>query len=137
MRKSRYSEAQITNAIKASESGVKVREICAELGISEATFYSWKKKFSGLSSEEGRKIKDLEEKLSVMSRELQALSSDKEMLQSVLKNFFTTHEKRQAVNFLQSTFEIGTRRSCRLLDISRSVYHYPPQMDNQNDYQDH
>ncbi|ORM67605.1 transposase [Pantoea rwandensis] len=130
MRKSRYSEEQITNAIKASETGVKVREICEELGISEATFYSWKKKFSGLSSEEGRKIKELEDQLQNLSRELQSLSSDKEMLQSVLKNFFTTNEKRQAVNFLQTTFDIGTRRSCRLLDISRSVYHYPSGSDN-------
>ncbi|EJL86143.1 IS3 family transposase [Pantoea sp. BIGb0393] len=130
MRKSRYSEEQITNAIKASETGVKVREICEELGISEATFYSWKKKFSGLSSEEGRKIKELEDQLLNLTRELQSLSSDKEMLQSVLKNFFTTNEKRQAVNFLQTTFDIGTRRSCRLLDISRSVYHYPAGTDN-------
>lgn len=130
MRKSRYSEEQITNAIKASETGVKVREICEELGISEATFYSWKKKFSGLSSEECRKIKELEDQLLNLTRELQSLSSDKEMLQSVLKNFFTTNEKRQAVNFLQTTFDIGTRRSCRLLDISRSVYHYPAGTDN-------
>lgn len=130
MRKSRYSEDQITNAIKASESGVKVKEICEELGISEATFYSWKKKFSGLSSEEGRKIKELEEQVQSLTRELHALNSDKEMLQSVLKNFFTTNDKRQAVNFLQSTFDVGTRRSCRLLDISRSVYHYPAGFDN-------
>ncbi|MBW1213278.1 transposase [Pantoea allii] len=130
MRKSRYSEDQITNAIKASESGVKVKEICEELGISEATFYSWKKKFSGLSSEEGRKIKELEEQVQSLTRELHALNSDKEMLQSVLKNFFTTNDKRQAVNFLQSTFDVGTRRSCRLLDISRSVYHYPAGSDN-------
>ena len=130
MRKSRYSEDQITNAIKASESGVKVREICEELGISEATFYSWKKKFSGLSSEEGRKIKELEEKLQNITRELQTLNSDKEMLQSVLKHFFTTNEKRQAVDFLQATFDIGTRRSCRLLDISRSVYHCPSGTEN-------
>ncbi|BAN94843.1 transposase IS3/IS911 family protein [Plautia stali symbiont] len=130
MRKSRYSEEQITNAIKASETGVKVRDICEELGISEATFYSWKKKFSGLSSEDGRKINELEDKLQNLTRELQTLSSDKEMLQSVLKNFFTTNEKRQAVNFLQTTFDIGTRRSCRLLDISRSVYHYPSGSDN-------
>jgi len=131
MRKSRYTEEQITNAIKASECGVKVRDICEDLGISEATFYSWKKKYAGLSSEEGRKIKELEEKLQALSRELQTLSSDKAMLQSVVKNFFTTNDKRQAVNYLQDTFEIGTRRSCRLLDISRSVYHYPSgQCDN-------
>lgn len=125
MRKSRYTEEQITNAIKASECGVKVKDICEDLGISEATFYSWKKKYAGLSSEEGRKIKELEEKVQALNRELQMLSSDKAMLQSVVKNFFTTNDKRQAVNYLQDTFEIGTRRSCRLLDISRSVYHYP------------
>lgn len=131
MRKSRYTEEQITNAIKASECGVKVKDICEDLGISEATFYSWKKKYAGLSSEEGRKIKELEEKLQALNRELQMLSSDKAMLQSVVKNFFTTNDKRQAVNYLQDTFEIGTRRSCRLLDISRSVYHYPSgQCDN-------
>ncbi|ARJ42212.1 transposase [Pantoea alhagi] len=131
MRKSRYTEEQITNAIKASECGVKVKDICEDLGISEATFYSWKKKYAGLSSEEGRKIKELEERLQALNRELQILSSDKAMLQSVVKNFFTTNDKRQAVNYLQDTFEIGTRRSCRLLDISRSVYHYPSgQCDN-------
>ena len=131
MRKSRYTEEQITSAIKASENGIKVKEICDDLGISEATFYSWKKKYAGLSSEEGRRIKELEERLHSMERELQTLSSDKEMLQSVLKNFFTTNDKRQAVNFLQDTYEIGTRRSCRLLDISRSVYHYPYNLENQ------
>ncbi|MBS6057499.1 MAG: transposase [Pantoea sp.] len=121
----------MTNAIKASECGVKVKDICEDLGISEATFYSWKKKYAGLSSEEGRKIKELEEKVQALNRELQMLSSDKAMLQSVVKNFFTTNDKRQAVNYLQDTFEIGTRRSCRLLDISRSVYHYPSsQCDN-------
>ncbi|MGE9551337.1 transposase [Erwinia amylovora] len=130
MRKSRYTEEQITNAIKASECGVKVKEICEDLGISEATFYSWKKKYAGLFSEEGRKIKELEDKMHTMARELQTLSSDKEMLQSVLKNFFTTNDKRLAVNFLQDTYEIGTRRSCRLLDISRSVYHYPYNLEN-------
>lgn len=130
MRKSRYTEEQITSAIKASEKGIKVKEICEELGISEATFYSWKKKYAGLSSEDGRKIKELEEKLHNMEREMQLLASDKEMLQSVLKNFFTTNDKRQAVDFLQDTWHIGTRRSCRLLDISRSVYHYPHNVEN-------
>lgn len=130
MRKSRYTEEQITSAIKASENGDSVKEICDTLGISAATLYSWKKKYAGLSSENGRKMKDLEEKLHSIERELRALSSDKEMLQSVLRHFFTTKDKRQAVNFLQNIYQIGTRRSCRLLDISRSVYHYPNNGEN-------
>lgn len=130
MRKSRYTEDQITSAIKASDNGTKVKEICNELGISEATFYSWKKKYSKLSSEDGRKIKELEDRLHIIERELQSLSADKTMLQSIVKNFLTTNDKRQAVNYLQETFEIGTRRSCRLLDISRSVYHYPKNVEN-------
>lgn len=125
MRKSRYTEEQITSAIKASENGTGVKEICETLGISAATLYSWKKKYAGLSSENGRKVRDLEEKLHRVERELQILSSDKEMLQSVLKHFFTTKNKRQAVDFIQNTYQAGTRRSCRLLGISRSVYHYP------------
>ncbi len=72
----------------------------------------------------------MEEKLNRIERELQLMSSDKEMLQSVLKHFFTTKDKRQAVNFLQNTYQVGTRRSCRLLDISRSVYHYPNSGEN-------
>ncbi|ADP10453.1 MULTISPECIES: transposase [Erwinia] len=130
MRKSRYSEEQINSAIKASENGTRVKEICDALGISAATLYSWKKKYADLSSENGRKIRDMEERLHNIERELQVLSSDKEMLQSVLKHFFTTKDKRQAVNFLQHTYQIGTRRSCRLLDISRSVYHYPNNGEN-------
>lgn len=130
MRKSRYSEEQITSAIKASEDGTRVNVICDALGISAATLYSWKKKYADLSSEKGRKMRDMEEKLHRIERELQLMSSDKEMLQSVLKHFFTTKDKRQAVNFLQNTYQVGTRRSCRLLDISRSVYHYPNSGEN-------
>ncbi|MFB5174009.1 transposase [Erwinia amylovora] len=130
MRKSRYSEEQITSAIKASEDGTRVNVICDALGISAATLYSWKKKYADLSSEKGRKMRDMEEKLHRIERELQLMSSDKVMLQSVLKHFFTTKDKRQAVNFLQNTYQVGTRRSCRLLDISRSVYHYPNSGEN-------
>lgn len=130
MRKSRYTEEQITSAIKASENGSRAKDICDSLGISEATFYSWKKKYAGLDSEQGRKIRELEEALQSLSRELQQLAGDKEMLQGVVKNFFSTGDKRQAVNFLQETYQIGTRHSCRLLDISRSVYHYSCHCEN-------
>lgn len=130
MRKSRYTAEQISKAIKDSENGIKVKHICKELSISEATFYSWKKKYADLNTEHGRKIKELEEALHNMSRELEMLTSDKALLQSIVKNFFTTGDKRKAVAFLQDIHSIGTRRSCRLINISRSVYHYPQNCDN-------
>ena len=48
MKKSKFTEAQIVFALQQAESGVTVAEVCRKLGISEATFYSWKKKYSGL-----------------------------------------------------------------------------------------
>ncbi|MFG1173121.1 transposase [Erwiniaceae bacterium CAU 1747] len=131
MRKSRYTAEQISKAIKDSEDGIKVKQICENLGISEATFYSWKKKYAGLNTAQGRRIKELEESLHSLSRELQLISSDKQLLQSIVNEFFTTGDKRKAVAFLQNTHSVGTRRSCRLLNISRSVYHYPLSCDNQ------
>ncbi len=48
MKKSRFTESQIIFALKQSETEVKVEEVCRKVGISEATFYNWKKKFGGL-----------------------------------------------------------------------------------------
>jgi putative transposase len=48
MKKSKFTESQIVFALQQAESGVTVAEVCRKLGISEATFYSWKKKYNGL-----------------------------------------------------------------------------------------
>ena len=61
MKKSKFTEAQIVFAIKQSETGVSVQEVCRKMGISEATFYNWKKKYGGLGVAELRRLKQLEE----------------------------------------------------------------------------
>lgn len=61
MKRSRFTEAQIAFALKQQELGVAVEEICRKLGISDATFYNWKKKYSGLGPSELRRLKQLEE----------------------------------------------------------------------------
>lgn len=48
MKKTRYTEEQIAFALKQAETGTRVGEVCRKMGISEATFYNWKKKFAGL-----------------------------------------------------------------------------------------
>jgi len=61
MKKSKFTEAQIVFAIKQAETGVPVGEVCRKMGISEATFYNWKKKYGGLGVSELRKLRQLEE----------------------------------------------------------------------------
>jgi putative transposase len=56
MKKSKFTEAQIVFAINQSESGVTISEICRKMGVSEATFYHWKKKYGGLGISEIRQL---------------------------------------------------------------------------------
>ena len=84
MRKSRFTEEQIAYALKQSELGTKVEEICRKMGISDATFYKWRQKYGGLGPSELRKMKQLEEENSKLKRLVADLSLDKIMLQDVL-----------------------------------------------------
>lgn len=58
--KRRFTEAQIVGAIKKQEAGIGVKEICRELGISDATFYNWKAKYGGMQASDVGKLKELE-----------------------------------------------------------------------------
>jgi len=58
--KKRYSEEQIIRAIKQHESGVKVDDICREMGISPGTFYNWRSKYAGLEVNEAKRLRELE-----------------------------------------------------------------------------
>ncbi|SJN48163.1 Mobile element protein [Sphingobacterium sp. JB170] len=88
MKKSRFTESQIVFALKQSETGVKVEEVCRKMGISEATFYNWKKKFGGLGITELRSLRQLEEENSQLKKLVADLSLDKQILQDVLKKKF-------------------------------------------------
>ena len=88
MKKSKFTEAQIVFAIKQSETGVAVAEICRKMGVSEATFYNWKKKYGGLGFSELRQLRQLQEENSKLKQIVADLSLDKQMLQDVLKKKF-------------------------------------------------
>ncbi len=88
MKKSRFTESQIVFALKQSETGVKVEEVCRKMGISEATFYNWKKKFGGLGITELRRLRQREEENSQLKKLVADLSLDKQILQDVLKKKF-------------------------------------------------
>ena len=63
MKKSRLSEAQIVKILKQHESGVSVKELCKEYGVSAATFYNWKSKFGGMDTSQLKKLKEMEAEL--------------------------------------------------------------------------
>jgi len=85
MKKSKFTEARIIFALKQSETGVAVDEVCRKMGIHQPTFYNWKKKYGGLGTSELRRLRQLEEENSKLKQIVADLSLDKQMLQDVLK----------------------------------------------------
>ena len=84
MKKSKFTEEQIAFALKQAESGTRVEEVCRKMGISQATFYAWRKKFGGLGVSELRRLRQLEEENRKLKQLVADLSLDKAMLQDVL-----------------------------------------------------
>lgn len=85
MKRSKFTESQIIFALKQAETGVKVEEVCRKMGICEATFFNWKKKFGGLGVTELRRLRQLEEENFKLKQIVADLALDKQMLQDVLR----------------------------------------------------
>ncbi len=85
MKRSRYSQEQIAFALRQAESGTSVGEVCRKMGISENTFYRWKRKFAGMGVAELRRLKILEDENRRLKQLVADLALDKEMLQDVLR----------------------------------------------------
>lgn len=84
MGRKQYTEEQIAFALRQAESGTPVAEIIRRLGVSEQTFYRWKKQFAGLGVAELRRLRTLEEENRKLKQLVADLSLDKKMLQDVL-----------------------------------------------------
>jgi putative transposase len=84
MKTSRFSEQQIAFILKQVDDGIGVEEVCRKAGISQQTFYRWRKKYGGLMPSEVRRLKQLEEENGRLKRMVADLSLDKAMLQDVL-----------------------------------------------------
>lgn len=85
MKKSRYSEEQITYVLRQAESGTPVSDVCRGMGISEATFYVWKKRYGGLGVSELRRLKLLEDENARLKRLVADLTLDKHILNEVIR----------------------------------------------------
>ena len=85
MRKSRFSWEQIAYALRMADGGTPVVEVCRQIGMSEATFYTWKKKYGELGVSELRKLRQLEVENARLRRIVADLTLDKQILQEVVK----------------------------------------------------
>ncbi len=84
MRRSRYTEQQIAYALQQAEHGVPIKDVIRKMGITEQTFYRWKRKYAGLGNSELRRLKQLEEENRKLKQMVADLSLDKHMLQGVI-----------------------------------------------------
>ena len=85
MKASKFSDAQKAYVLRQGEEGVPVAEICRKAGISQATYFNWKRKFGGMLPSEVKKLRALEEENRQLKRLVADLSLDKAMLQDVIK----------------------------------------------------
>ena len=83
--KRRYTDEQIIGILKEHEAGVTAKELCRKHGMSDATFYKWKAKFSGMEVNEARRLRDLEDENRRLKKLVANLSLDKMSLEEVLK----------------------------------------------------
>jgi putative transposase len=85
MKASKFTDAQKAFIIKQGEDGVPVADVCRKAGISQATFFNWRKKYGGLMPSEVRRLRELEAENGRLKKIVADLSLDKEMLQDVIK----------------------------------------------------
>jgi putative transposase len=84
MRTKRFTEEQIIGVLKEAEAGAKTKELCRKHGISEATFYNWKAKYSGMTVSEVRRLKELEAENAKLKKLLAESELDKAALKDLL-----------------------------------------------------
>lgn len=88
MKRRKFNPEQITGILQQAELGIEVKEICRKYGISEQTFYRWKKQYAGMGTAEVRELKETRAENSKLKRLVADLTLDKHILQEALKKKF-------------------------------------------------
>jgi putative transposase len=85
MKKSRFTEEQIAYALRQAEAGMPVSDVCRQMGIAEATYYIWRKKYANLGVSELRQLRQLQEENARLKRVVADLTLDKQILSEVIR----------------------------------------------------
>ena len=85
MNRTRFSETQIVAILKQADAGIKVKDLCREHGISDATYYNWKAKYGGLDASELKRLKEMENELSKLKRMYADLAMENRGLKDLIE----------------------------------------------------
>ena len=88
MRKTKFTETQIVLALKEYEAGKSVADLCRELGVNKQTFYNWNKKYSGMESQDLKRLKELEDENRKLKQMYAELAMDNKVLKDVISKKF-------------------------------------------------
>ena len=132
MNTGKFTREQIAFALKQAELGTPVGEIVRKMGVAEATFYKWKKKYGGLGPSELQRLRQLKEEHAKLKRLVVNLSLDKIMLQDVLsKKAVKPANLRMVADELRRDYRVEKRRACCVIRLHHSVYHYKSKLSDQ------
>jgi len=83
--KKRFTESQIVAALKKQESGIPTKDVCRELGISEATFYNWKAKYGGMEATDVSRLRELEKENAELKKMFAEMSLENRAMKSLIE----------------------------------------------------
>ena len=118
----RFTENQIVSAIKKQEAGIAVKEICRELGISDATFYNWKAKYGGMEASDVKRMKELEAE----NAQLKSMYAETSMENRALKNLIEKKLWRLRRNGKQLNILLKKSNSVTARRVNWWEYPEPP-----------
>src|SRR6187431_1706135 len=108
MKKSKFTEEQIAYALRQVESGTPPADVCRQLGVSEVTFYIWKKKYAHLGVSELREMRSLEDENARLKKVVADLSLDKHILTEALrKKRLRPTQRRELAAWVQTTLAVS------------------------------
>ena len=106
-----------------ADAGTPVADVCRQLGVSEASFYHWRKKYGELGVSGMREVRQLREENTRLKRLVADLTLDKHILGEVLRKSLKPARRRMLACWIIEQFRISTLRACRLARFSRSAYY--------------
>ncbi|WP_122883346.1 IS3 family transposase [Burkholderia pseudomallei] len=134
MKKSRFTDSQILEALKRAEAGLAVPELCRELGISSATFYKWRSKYGGMDASMMSRMKELEAENARLRKmyieeKLKAEIASEAPAKKVLK----PSRRREMAKRVVQQRRVSIRVACAVFGISESCYRYEAKLNTENE----